>query len=85
MIYLLGTKIDLRNENLGHCVSTAAGETLKNKIKAQRFVECSAKTFINIEKVIEEAVRATDDQAYDSSDDESGDKMCCCAKFICCK
>lgn len=62
-----------------------AGETLKKRLKAQRFLECSAKSFININKVIEEAVRATNDEAYDSSEDESGDKLCCCARFMCCK
>lgn len=82
---LLGTKIDLRNEELGQFVSTVAGENLQRKIKAQRFVECSAKSFINIDNVIEEAVRATNDQAYDSSEDESGDNMCCCVRFLCCK
>lgn len=54
-------------------------------MKAQRFVECSAKSFINIDKVIEESVRATEDRAYDSSDDGSGDEGCCCPKFLLCR
>lgn len=57
---LVGTKCDLRtsdkNENI---LTTADGEELKEKIGSVSFLECSAKTFINVNEVFYEAVRAS--------------------------
>ncbi|XP_037825600.1 ras-like GTP-binding protein RhoL [Lucilia sericata] len=58
---LVGTQLDLRGansvENL-KCLTAEQGHSLKDKIKAYSFVECSAKDINSLNKVIEEAVRA---------------------------
>lgn len=53
---LVGTKGDLREER-GE-VSQKSGESLKEKIGANAFVECSARVHLNVTDVIEQAVRA---------------------------
>lgn len=39
-------------------MTTKAGESLKDKIGANAFVECSARVHLNVTDVIEQAVRA---------------------------
>lgn len=39
-------------------VTTQEGEALSHRIRANRFIECSAKGNVNIESTIHEAVRA---------------------------
>lgn len=56
---MVGTKVDLRDEENKKFVQTADGEKLKRSIRARSFLECSSKTFKNINEVIYEAVRAT--------------------------
>jgi len=66
-IILLGTKSDLRSNekeieklkttNLTP-ITTAMGEALAVKIKAHKYMECSALNYENIEEVFEEAARA---------------------------
>lgn len=53
---LVGTKGDLREER-GE-VTQKSGESLKDKINANSFVECSARVHLNVTDVIEQAVRA---------------------------
>ncbi|ODN00866.1 Ras-like GTP-binding protein RhoL [Orchesella cincta] len=58
-IILVGTKSDLRKEKSPNiCISEAEARKMKSKIRANTFVECSAKTQENLEKVFTEAVRA---------------------------
>lgn len=56
-IVLIATKVDLRR-GINTEVSSNEGETLKRKINANSFVECSAKQDINVKLAVEEAVRA---------------------------
>lgn len=53
---LVGTKGDLREER-GE-VTQKSGVSLKDKIGANYFVECSARVHLNVTDVIEQAVRA---------------------------
>uniref|UniRef100_A0A7G3AUY2 Putative rho n=1 Tax=Lutzomyia longipalpis TaxID=7200 RepID=A0A7G3AUY2_LUTLO len=55
-IVLVGTKEDARNT---HSVTTEEGQALSRRIKANVFIECSAKAQRNIQLVIYEAVRAS--------------------------
>lgn len=65
-IILVGTKTDLR-ENKAYVeemaqknlkpITTEQGEKLKEDIKAQKYIECSAKTQTNVKFVFDEAIR----------------------------
>ncbi|KAM7362593.1 ras-like GTP-binding protein RhoL isoform 1-T2 [Cochliomyia hominivorax] len=57
-IVLVGTKLDLRIEITPKFVTTGEGDSLKAKIHAYSFVECSAWKNVNLQHVFEEAVRA---------------------------
>jgi Ras-related C3 botulinum toxin substrate 1 len=54
---LSGTKIDLREED-PECISFAEGKKLKQKIRAARYVECSAIKGEGLQDVFTEAIRA---------------------------
>lgn len=56
--YFVATKKDLRQNSRKPLVSTEEGEDLCRIIRANRFIECSAKENIQIENTIHEAVRA---------------------------
>nr|4MIT_A Chain A, Rho family GTPase [Entamoeba histolytica HM-3:IMSS]4MIT_B Chain B, Rho family GTPase [Entamoeba histolytica HM-3:IMSS]4MIT_C Chain C, Rho family GTPase [Entamoeba histolytica HM-3:IMSS]4MIT_D Chain D, Rho family GTPase [Entamoeba histolytica HM-3:IMSS] len=65
-IILVGTKLDTRNdpaivkrltEQGMTVINTAKGEELKNRIKAVKYIECSAKTSENLKTVFDEAVK----------------------------
>ncbi|XP_045760638.1 ras-like GTP-binding protein RhoL isoform X1 [Maniola jurtina] len=56
-IVLVATKIDLRTSGKA-VITTQEGKTLKKKIRAAQFVECSALERENMDEVFEEAVRA---------------------------
>lgn len=58
-IILVATKVDLRDEDNKKFVQTTDGDKLCRSIRARSFLECSSKTFNNINEVIYEAVRAT--------------------------
>jgi len=64
---LVGTKVDLRNDHNEvsklsaqgqQPVTTETGNELARKLKAIKFMECSAKTQQNLKDVFDEAVRA---------------------------
>jgi len=66
-LILVGTKLDLRNDTATieklkatgqQPISTEMGESLAKKIKAIRYIECSAKTGENLKMVFDEAVKA---------------------------
>lgn len=58
-ILLIGTKSDLRSEKSPNvCITLAEARRLKSKIKANAYIECSAKTQHNLHETFEEAVRA---------------------------
>ena len=67
-IVLVGTQVDLRDNNTGNTVpndpsmtrfiSTKEGEELKHRIKAYKFIECSAFTQLNIKEVFDTCVDA---------------------------
>ena len=54
---ITGTKIDLRVEEES-CISYAEGKKLKQKIRAARYVECSAIKGEGLQEVFIEAIRA---------------------------
>jgi len=61
---LVGTKADIRNDSSeaqniasGQIVQTESGHELARKLKATRYMECSAKTCLNLKDVFDEAVR----------------------------
>ena len=65
-IILVGTKLDTRNdpelvkklsEQGMNVINTQKGEELKNRIKAVKYLECSAKTGENLKNVFDEAVK----------------------------
>lgn len=59
-IILVGTKVDLRDEGGNKkFVQTSDGDKLSRSIRARSFLECSSKTFKNVNEVIYEAARAT--------------------------
>jgi len=64
---LVGTKIDLRSDegvieklksSGQHPITTEQGESLAKKIKAIKYLECSAKTGQNLKNVFDEAVKS---------------------------
>lgn len=71
---LVGTKTDLRqNEDSSQFVSKAMGRKMASKIKAARYVECSAKSHENVKEAFEEAVRAV----LNPKSSVSGSFNCC--------
>lgn len=58
-IVLIATKTDLRSEEtVERTLSPSDGRKLRTKIKAHKYVECSAKTREGLREVFEEAARA---------------------------
>jgi Ras-related C3 botulinum toxin substrate 1 len=57
-VVLVGTKTDLRDRPDAITVSSREGHKLKSKIKANKYIECSALTREGLRQVYEEAVRA---------------------------
>jgi len=67
-LVLVGTKIDLRKDeafveknlraNNLQPISTAQGQELAKKIKAFKYIECSARTEENLKTVFDEAIKA---------------------------
>ncbi|CAO1414447.1 unnamed protein product [Diamesa tonsa] len=57
-IILVGTKSDLRVQNSEKYVTAIEGKSLKKKIGAMAFVECSAKKKERLADVFEEAVKS---------------------------
>lgn len=64
---LVGTKLDLREDQATleklrgsgqQAVSTQRGEELAKKIKAVKYLECSAKTEANLKTVFDDAVKS---------------------------
>lgn len=55
---LVGTKSDTRDgKNDGKCVTRAMGESLKEELKAFKYLECSARTQEGLKQVFDEAIR----------------------------
>ncbi|XP_070507565.1 rho-related protein racC-like [Chironomus tepperi] len=65
-VILVATKIDFRdNPNVQHkelLITTDEGLQLANKIRANKFIECSAKLNIGIKEAIHEALRAAHEE-----------------------
>lgn len=57
MIFFLATKIDLRGQDLD-TISTSEGRKLRNKIKAAKYMECSAFKQEGLNEIFMEAVRS---------------------------
>jgi len=58
-IILVATKIDLRSDPSQETVTEKEGRKLKRKIKAENYIECSAKDRINLIETFEAAVRGS--------------------------
>eukprot|EP01097_Dermamoeba_algensis_P005902 TRINITY_DN371_c0_g1_i4.p1 TRINITY_DN371_c0_g1~~TRINITY_DN371_c0_g1_i4.p1 ORF type:complete len:184 (-),score=46.39 TRINITY_DN371_c0_g1_i4:227-778(-) len=54
---LVGTKVDLRKDSK-EIITSEQGEALSKKIKAVKYMECSAKTGENLKPVFDEAIKA---------------------------
>jgi Ras-related C3 botulinum toxin substrate 1 len=55
---LVGTKLDLRTDaSSGKFISKMQGETLKEELKAFKYLECSARTQEGLKQVFDEAIR----------------------------
>lgn len=52
-----GTKLDLKQPNM-NCVSVKQAKKMKSRIKAFKFLECSAQSRENLEEVFIQAVKA---------------------------
>lgn len=57
-IVLVATKIDLREDPTQDVIATAEGKKMRDKIKAAKYIECSAKNMQGLTEVITEAVRS---------------------------
>lgn len=58
-ILLVGTKTDLRDDPRQDIITEREGKQLKKKIKAEGYMECSAKKMIGIDEIFVEAIRLT--------------------------
>lgn len=56
-IVLVGTKSDLREDGNPEHVTFAQGEQLRKDIKAEKFVECSAKANTGVKNVFDAVIR----------------------------
>ncbi|KAK7866083.1 hypothetical protein R5R35_013580 [Gryllus longicercus] len=56
-IVLVATKIDLREEDEQEIISENEGKVLKRRIKAAKYMECSAKNMQGLREVFVEAIR----------------------------
>ncbi|CAH0557113.1 unnamed protein product [Brassicogethes aeneus] len=56
-VLLVATKTDLRRDPAKNCYSTEDGKRLKKKIKAVKYMECSAMDQVGLKEIFEEAVR----------------------------
>lgn len=74
-IVLVGTKEDLRT---ARSVSTDEGQALCKRIKANVFIESSAKTHKNVQLVIYEAVRASVVGVQNNYAEEEEECSCWC-------
>lgn len=74
-IVLVATKLDLR-QDISSQVTTAEGESLRRKIGANSFVECSAKANINVKLAVEQAVRACFEEPIMPEEEDSCCGMC---------
>lgn len=68
LIILVGTQCDLRdNNNLNgqksRHISTREGEELRHRIKARKYIECSAYTQHNVKEVFDTCIQAYIDSA----------------------
>ncbi|XP_033228424.1 ras-like GTP-binding protein RhoL isoform X2 [Belonocnema kinseyi] len=57
-IVLVGTKTDLRSEENSDLITTHEGKKMKKKIKAYKYVECSAMKQEGLKEVFTEAIKA---------------------------
>ncbi|KAG8176417.1 hypothetical protein JTE90_018407 [Oedothorax gibbosus] len=64
---LVGTKIDLRETGKDNFISRVQGKKMATKIKAAKYMECSAKEVNGINEVFVEAVRAVLSPRHSSS------------------
>lgn len=59
-IILVATKIDLREDPTQETIiSTAEGKKMRDKIKAAKYMECSAKNMQGLDEIFHEAVRCS--------------------------
>jgi small GTP-binding protein len=94
LIVLVGTQIDLRDQHnqqnqevntpgknaaVKQYITTREGEELRQRIKAFKYVECSAVTQYNIKEVFDTCIEAI---VYRDSDKENGSQCCFESLFI---
>ena len=76
---LIGTKTDLRQNLIRkQLITTDEGESLKRKINANTFIECSAKDNILIKETVYEAVRASVNGAIIEEENVNSSLFSCC-------
>lgn len=57
-VVLVATKIDLRDDPTIDTISTNEGRKMRDKIKAARYMECSAKRMQGLDEIFVEAIRS---------------------------
>ncbi|CAO1436409.1 unnamed protein product [Diamesa hyperborea] len=78
-IVLVGTKTDLRQNLIRkQLITTEEGESLKRRIHANTFIECSAKDNILIKETVYEAVRASVNGAIIEEENVNSSMFSCC-------
>lgn len=55
----VATKTDIRNDPTEDTITTAEGKKMRDKIKAIKYFECSAKTGVGLDEIFVEAVRSS--------------------------
>lgn len=58
-VILIATKTDIRNDPTEDTITTAEGKKMRDKIKAIKYFECSAKTGVGLDEIFVEAVRSS--------------------------
>lgn len=79
-IVLVATKVDLRLNN-EEFLTKRDGESLRNKINANAFIECSAKENFMVKEVIEAAVKASEDGISNRTGGYFTSKLCWCCHW----
>ena len=82
-IILVGTKMDLREENLymKEMITTNEGRNLQKKIKAIEYIECSSKNHLNLSNIFETICKVSKIPKTNNSETMDVNTNCNCIIF----